>query len=230
VGHIQSVVTGVFDVGDAIPRDRAPSFVASPDLRARFTVDDLLERLPKEDRLAVVQACLADTIGLHLPVAWVAREVLRDEQQRSVDDYVLSAEEAEELRGPALGMLRAAAASHELDANAHLGMLLPTWRGLGDEAEVRAYVGDMLGRADENAVALLVAVSGTVSGRRGLRFTIQLSTLELYVDLAAIDAALTRLAPDVLDGDKGRAVQAFEKAKRRRERGLPDDPFGGDDD
>ena len=230
VGHVRSVVTGVFDVGDAIPRERAPSFVASPAVRARLTVDAVLERLPKEQRLAAARPCLADTIGLHLPVLWVARELLRDGQQRSPDDYVLSAEEAEELRGPAVEMLRAAAVSHELDANAHLGMLLPAWRELGDEAEVRAYVSDMIGRADQNAAALLVAVSGTVSGRSGLRFTIQLSTLELYADPAVIDAALARLTPAAVEGDKGRAVVAYEKAKQRMEKGLPDDPFADDDD
>lgn len=229
VGHIRSAVTGVLDVGDDIPRDRSPSFVASTALRARFTVDALLERLPKEERLAVVQACLADTIGLHVPVVWVSREVLRDGQQ-SVGDYVLSAEEAEVLRGVVVEMLRAAATSHELDANPHLGMLLPSWRGLGDEGEARAYVRDMLSRSDENAVAFLMAVSGTVSGSRGLRFTIQLSTLELYADTADVDAAVDRLPPGAVDGDEGRAIEAYEKAKRRRDRGLPDDPFGGDDD
>jgi hypothetical protein len=58
--------------------------------------------------------------------------------------------------------------------------------------------------------------------------TIQLSTLELYADLAAIDTALARIAPGDLHGDMLRAVEAFEKAKRRRERGLPEDRFGDD--
>ena len=227
--QIKSVVTGVFDVGDAIPRDRTPTFVASTALRARFTIDALLEGLPREERLSVVQTCLAATTGLHLPVLWVARELLRAEQQRSADDYVLSEEEAEKLRGPVLEMLRAAASSHRLDANAHLGMLLPAWRGLGDAAEVRTYVSKMIDRADENAATLLVALSGTVSGTSGVRLTIQLSTVELYADPAAIDAALANQALRPLEGEEAQAVRAYEKAKLRRERGLPDDPFAEDD-
>jgi hypothetical protein len=225
---IPSLVTGIFDIGDAIPRDRSPSFSASPDLLARIAVGALLRRLPREERLAVVQACLTQTTGLYLPVIWVARELLREGQQRLSDDYVLSGAEAEELRGRAVEMLRAAADSHTLDANAHLGMLLSAWRGLGDDAKVRAYVNEMIARADENVVTLLKALSGTVSGSSGLRFTLQLSNLELYTEPALIDATLARLAPGVLEGDGRRAVEAFETAKRRRERGLPEDPFGDD--
>jgi predicted KAP-like P-loop ATPase len=227
--NIQLVVTAILDVGDLIPRDRMPSFVAPPDLRARFTVDALLERLPTEDRLAMARACLANTTGLYLPVVWVGGEVLREGQQRPADDYVLAAAEAESVRVVAVEKLRTAAASHELDSNEHLGSLLNFWRELGDEDGVRTYVAEFLSRSDKNAPALLEAVSGTVSGSSGVRLVIQLSTLELYADLAAIDSALARLVADDLQGDRLRAVQAFEKAKTRREEGLPESPFAFDD-
>ena len=108
--------------------------------------------------------------------------------------------------------------------------MLAVWRGMGDEGEVRAFVDEMISRADENAIVLLEAISGTVSGPQGERFSIQLSTLEQYVALATIDAALARLTSAAFEGDNGRAVTAYELAKQRREKGLPDDPFGGDDD
>ena len=64
--RIEALVTGIFDVGDSVPRERTPSFAASSDLVARIAASALQKRFPQEERLAVVQRCFAETTGLYL--------------------------------------------------------------------------------------------------------------------------------------------------------------------
>jgi predicted KAP-like P-loop ATPase len=229
-------VTAFFDVGDDISEATAGMFAVSPMMHAvRVLLWYLKQESGQEARQAIVLEALSQTTGLNFPVRFVVFITPSDTaDQRSVDEALLRPDLLPTVQQKCVELLSAAATDGRLAAQDNLASLLAAWREWGDEAPVRAWVGELIG-TDDGFLSFLrrfvqpVRTSGVGDHVATTKWRIILGTIEPYVTLDELRTRLSPIDASSLNDEDKRAVTALRQAIERRDRGIADTAFGWDE-
>jgi len=225
--HALPFITALFDVGDELPPGRVGLSEIPPDMHAARIVYWYLKREPSiSKRAETLDKSIRETHGLYLPSFVVALEgdkakESREEQSRLADDAKLK-----ELQGLCASKIRDAATMGTLATHSRLGELLGLWQAWSSLTEVKEWVGKLID-SREGLLSFLVACLlesrsyGLESYTVESHFRIQLEAVERFVAPEVIERKLVDLNVNDLEGKQKEAVQAFEKAMKRKREGKP---------
>jgi predicted KAP-like P-loop ATPase len=225
--HAVPFITALFDVGDELPPGRVGLSEIPPDMHVARIVYWYLKQEPNVSKRAeIIDKCIRETQGIYLPSFVVALEgdkakESREEQSRLADDAKLK-----ELRELCASKIRDAATNGTLGAHSRMGELLGLWQAWVSLDEVKEWVGKLI-ESREGVLSFLVACLqesksyGLESYTVQSHFRIQLEAVERFVAPEIIERKLAELKIDGLEGKKKEAVQAFDKAMKRKREGKP---------
>jgi predicted KAP-like P-loop ATPase len=228
-------ITALFDLSEEIPGDRGGMFEISSLMHASRIVYWYLKQdaFSEAERTAIVTEAIRESGGVSLPVHVVSLELER--QQKEDGDRFLDPAAMEAFKGLCVDNIRRAAGQGTLIRSAEFIRLLYVWREWGQNPdEVRRYC-DALTATSEGALQLLekFVLRSTSHGLGDYvsrtRWYVKLSVIETFASLEAIQAALANVDRATLPPERVRAIEALEKAIRRRAEGKPEyDVFGRD--
>ena len=227
-------VTAIFDVGDLLP-ERSGFFDISPDMHAIRIIHWYLKREPDANiRKQVLLRAMEDTTGLYLPIKKTSIERGKQENKRDPDLFLVDEEALPELRQAAVGKIEQAAKDGSLRSNPHLAYILFRWRDWSDQNALRDWVDELTGQPDGLVLFLTAMASPVTSTALGsyashTQWRINVANIEALTSLDQVERRVADLDREALSPDAMRAVEAFDRALRRRAEGKSDDPFDDDD-
>jgi predicted KAP-like P-loop ATPase len=139
-----------------------------------------------------------------------------------------------ELQSVCVAKIRDAAATGLLRASPHLTFILYRWREWASPEEPQQWVARLI-ESPEGLFALLTAAleRHTVQGLKDYvprtSWRMRLRHLEDFVSLDVLTRHIEQLPLEDLTEEQRRAVDAFEKALKRRQAGRSDDDWFDDD-
>ena len=226
-------VTALFDVGDEISETSTGMFAVTPMMHAvRIVLWYLRQETSPQNRQQILLESLSQTTGLNFAVRFVVFATPTDPtDQRSSDDALLRPDLLSALQQRCVELLNVAAADGRLVAQENLASLLGAWREWGDEAIVRAWVGDLIGTPSGFLLFLRrfvqpVRTSGVGDRVAMTNWRVFLGNIEPYVSVEELRTRLSSIDASSLDDEDKRAVRALQHAIERRDRGLADTAFG----
>ncbi len=227
--HAVSFVTALFDVGDELPHGATGLFDLSTVDRAHLLLRRYLTALPDAAaRAHVLRTALGATEGTVLAVLTVARLRGQTEDSDSAAD-LLDAPDLTELEQLCLDKIRAAAANGALLRSPLLLAFLHQWERWAP-GEPKVWVTQRLGTGQDVALFLRGCLTRVLSQTASEyvpeeRYVIRLKKVEPFADLGRLSEAVSRLDVAALTPDERRAVEAFQRAMRRRVEKQPEDEW-----
>jgi len=225
--HAISFVTALFDIGDELPAGRLGISGIPPDMHAARIVYWYLKREPEIARREdILKGCVKQTTGIYLPCFVVALEGDKTKESREQRERLADDTGVKDLQELCVAKIRQAATDGTLQRNPRFGELLSFWLAwsIGDEA--RNWVGTLIESRDGLLSFLVNALREGQSfgfSRYSARsfWDIDLNGIERLVALELIEGKLAELREKDLEGKQRLAVEAFQKAMKRKREGKP---------
>jgi hypothetical protein len=228
--QVESFITAIFDVGDALSETRTNGFEIPIQWRVSFLVQHALEKLEAlEPRLSAFANALGNTTGLSMAIEVVT--VLTAKPEGETTEMLLPEEGSAEIRLAALHKIEDAAASGAPADSPRLGRLLHFWRTWGN-AEDSARFTKRITDSPEGTIKFLKSME-LRSVRQQIgdyarteRYYFQRNDIEPLISMDNLNERVKSIVDENLDEVGRRVVTNFQKAMSRRSAGKPDDgPF-----
>jgi predicted KAP-like P-loop ATPase len=225
--HAIPFITAMFDIGDELPVGRVGSSEIPPDMHVARIVYWYLKREPEIlKRQETLIGCIKQTTGIYLPCFVVALEADKAKEGREQRERLADDAGVKHLQELCVSKIRQAAADGTLARNPRLGELLSFWLEWSTDDEARNWVGALIESRDGLLSFLVSALrEGRSYGlsRYGARsfWEVDLDGIEKLVALELIERKLAELRAEDLEGKQRQAVEAFQKAMKRKREGKP---------
>jgi predicted KAP-like P-loop ATPase len=237
--HSEPFVTALFDIGDRLTADNAGMFEISTEMHAiRIVYWHLQKEKDIQKRGEILKHAVINTTGIRLPVAFIAIEAQRaaTPEPGSKGDATIDPSTLAELKVLCTSKIEAAAADGRLATSRNLTGILYRWRDWGGAEAPTAFITRLAQTAPGALIVLRAFLNRSVttgmSDHVGIvHWFIPLGELESFVSVDSLKKALDGIDVTTISEDDHRAVDAFEKALKRRSAGKPDFGKGvGDED
>ena len=227
VRHARAFITALFDVSGDIGDDSPGMFGISAPMHAHRIVYWYLKQdeFNEAERTKVIVDAVTETEGLELPIAFVARELQRQETQP--DELFLTPDAMGTLKELCVDKIKNAAADGALILSQEFVSILYNWREWGEESnEPGRFCEELIGTPEGVATLLeRFEVQSYVSSDHVYESHrhVKLSDIEPFVPVEALQEKVASLDRKGLSDDQLRVLTAFEKAVRRHEAGGRED-------
>lgn len=226
--HVESYVTGTFDVADSLPEESRGMMSIPMHWRIGFLVSHALKKLPDSTaRLRALTGSVSATRGLYMPIQVVALL----EPEAGSNSNVLSEADLAQAQRTAVRKIQAAADDGSLALHPKLAIILALWQRWGGHDEVKRYI-DELTKTDAGTLHLLRSFlvrslsqgSGEYIPRE--RLYIRRKDVEVFLPMERLAEKVRAVSTSGLTEEDQRAIQEFERAAERLKAGKSDDsPF-----
>lgn len=229
-------VTALFDIGDELPEERGGGFSISPEMHAsRIIYWYLKQEKDTAKRGEILKEAMKATTGLYLPIMTTSLESNNEKREKDPDAYNVTDSDLEELHQICVEKIERAAGSGILASHPKMLNILYRWHEWVSLETPRQWVAGLIG-SNEGTLAFLIACLHR-STSHGIRdyvsqehWRITLTNVEDFVSVETLEKKVTELSPDNLTDKQKKAVEAFQKAIKRRREGKPDDDWRDDED
>jgi len=235
ISHAVPFITALFDIGDDLPEDESGFFMIGSHWHAVRIVYWYLKKEPDiKKRGRILKQAAKDTTGLYLTVMRASLEDDLHKKQDEAEKGLLDNDDLNELKAICVEKIMHAAASGQLTKHRHRLTLLyywGTWAGFDGPSK---YVADFINTQEGLLSFLVSTLSRSTSQGVGdhvarIHWSIKLSTIEQFIPVDTVKAKFEQLNTENINDEEKRAVEAFEKALRRREEGKPEDNWFNND-
>lgn len=233
--HAVPFITALFDIGDELPEEPPGFFSISADVHASRIIHWYLKQEKDPHRRGQkLKEAMRATFGLYLPIQKTSTETSAEDRQRSPEAFLVDEVDVRELQSICVTKIREAAASGVLRTCPHLTYILYRWREWASPEEPQQWVAGLIETSD----GLLALLTGslerhTTQGFKDyvprISWRMRLQYLEDFVSLDVLMRHIEQLPLEDLTEEQRRAVDAFQKALKRRQAGQPDDNWRDDD-
>ncbi len=233
--HAVDFITALFDIGDELPQEPPELFTIDAETHASRIIYWYLkqEKDPKK-RGEILKKATKKTTGIYLPILKASAEEDRRERQKDPDAFILDEDDIKDLKRICVEKIREAAKSHALKNNPKMARILYRWREWTSPEEVKKWVEDLVD-SQNGALFLLAAflqrsISQEVSDYvPKIHWRISLSSLENFIYLDVLEQKVKEVDLATAGEKEQRAVQAFQKALKRRIEGKSEDDWRDDE-
>jgi predicted KAP-like P-loop ATPase/uncharacterized protein YuzE len=233
--HAVPFVTALFDIGDELPEEPPGFFsISAEDHASRIIHWNLKQEKDPRRRGQILKEAMRATSGLYLPVRKTSIEASREKRESPPDAFLVDEADVRELQSICVAKIRESAASGVLKTCPHLIFILYRWGEWTSPEEPQQWVAGLI-ESPEGLFALLTASlePHTAQGLKDyvsrISWRVRLKYLEDFVSLDVLTGHIEQLRQEDLTEEQRRAIDAFQKALKRRQAGQPDDDWLGDD-
>ncbi len=222
-------IKGILDIGDKVDHESTGFTMFSSNTHAIRLVVWFLRRIKSiEERSELLLKCFKVSDGIS-----VVEHILQADENRrekSDSDIVLSNNEFSAIKQEFVDKLNYMAdnSSDELMNHEHLVSFLYRWKRWGNEEKVVSWLQEQVENT-EGCIKLLKAFvtksSSQTMGDYSVKITnnIKLENIESFIQIEPIIAKISSVKASTLDVKSQEAIEAFNKALERREKGITDD-------
>lgn len=226
-GH--SYIKGILDIGDQVDHESVGFTIFSSNTHAVRLVVWFLRRIDDlEDRGKLLLESFKESSGISI----VEHILQGDENRREKSDanQILRDEEFELLKEEFVNKLGHMSENNsvELLSNEHLVSFLYRWKRWGDESKVIDWL-KLQVQTVEGCISLLKGFVGKSSSQAmgdyvvKITVSIKLENIENFLEIAPIQERLREVDESKFDSDAREALNAFQEAIEKREKGITDD-------
>ncbi|MBI5846621.1 MAG: hypothetical protein HZB31_01465 [Nitrospirae bacterium] len=229
-------ITALMDIGDELPEEQPDFFSFTADKHiARIVYWHLKQEKDIRKRGAILKEALSLSEGLYLPIMRISLEESKYEKQDEQDSYLVDRDDFEELKKVCIEKIRKAGNSSVLNNHPKLLSILYHWLKWASPDEPKKWVEDLIQNGEGLLLFLTSLLHSSVSHSMGdhvsrTNWKISIKNVEDFVSPDMVAKQIMRLNVDKLSEKEQRAVNAFQKALKRRQEGKPDDEWGFDED
>lgn len=228
-------LTALFDAGELLPERHPGSFFDGPEWTINRIGYQLLSKLPENERSASLEAILASSRGLRLPVMFVSIITNPADRQKSAEPKLIPDAELPRLEQIALSKIRAAKEEGILIHQIELSYILFRWLQWAGDREPRDWSAAVTGSPQGALVFLrsfLHKGTSTTVGDYVTRTTyfMKYSEIERFVDVFTLESQISKLTEVRLPEPDRMVVQEFRKAVARKRSGKKEGDWGFDND
>lgn len=236
ISHAVPFITALFDIGDELPEEEAGFFTIGSDWHAIRVIYWYLRREPDiKKRRSLLKQATQETSGLYLAVMTASIDEDKLEKKETQDEMLVEQDDLSELKQICVEKLKQAAASGQLKKHKQKLTLLYHWGKWAGFDGPQQWVKGMLETNAGLLLFLIACLSRSTSHGAGdyvgrVHWRIRLSTIEQFVSADEAKEKILQLKSENLNEEERRAVDAFQKALKRRQEGKPDDGRLRDDE
>jgi hypothetical protein len=205
IGKEGVFIGSLFDIGDQLEAQVERMLDVSDTLRAKFIIEDLLERLLADERLRTLESATESSQGVSLPLDFLRFELHRIDRKSGV----VIADEAglRNLGHKVSARVRSLASDERLLNHRHLVELMVAWSEFGEADDVKRWTEEQAA-TPEGLLRLFRAFVGYGGSNSA-------HPLSEYIDFeGAIERAETWLASEDLASDTTQGLRAALTAVR----------------
>ncbi len=229
-------ITALFDIGDDLP-DVPGTFVGWGYEWTVFRIARaMLKREPNlEKRWRTFRTAVEQSSGIVVPLDVISSELDKEARAKYPGRSIFHEEQLDELKKLGVSKIESAAADGKLKPIPKLPKILFAWSSWSSPDRPRVWVDSFARHSDAKVELLktfvLKSTSQGFSDRVArIHRNIKLSDLEPFFDLASLKKELAGIDRSSLDEEGRMAVDAFERAMKRREEGKPESDWPTDDE
>jgi predicted KAP-like P-loop ATPase len=236
IKHALSFVTAIFDIGDELPESPSGFFVFGPDIHAyRIIFWYLMKEKDVSVRADILKKAMKASEGLFLPIYCAQSEVDKQERQKSPDMFLVAEKDVDALKTICICKISAASKSGFLQNHTKMLNILYCWRSWKSVEAPQAWVKRLI-RSREGLLIFLKAVlqqstsQGVGDYVAKITWYIRLKTIEDFITVDVLERKIKEIEIDKITPEEKRAVDAFNKALKRRQAGKSEDDWRHDDE
>lgn len=225
----RAYIKGILDIGDQVDHESTGFTMFSSNTHAVRLVVWFLRRIDDlEERGKLLLECFKASNGIS-----IVEHILQGDENRrekSEADQILRDEEFELLKIEFVRKLDEMSEnnSDELLTNEHLVSFLYRWKRWGDESKVTDWL-KLQVQTVEGCIALLKGFAGKSSSQgvgdyvAKITTHIKLENIEHFLEIELFQEQLSGIDDAEIDSETREALEAFQRAIERREKGITDD-------
>jgi predicted KAP-like P-loop ATPase len=235
ISNAVTFVTALFDIGDELPDDHGGFFTISPEMHADRIIYWYLKQ--EEDigkRGEILKEAMKATTGLYLPIRIGSLDV-DEERKKNSDVFNVTDADLEELHRICVEKIEQVADSEILASHPKMLHILYRWREWASPEKPLQWVERLIASIDGVLSFLTACLHRSTS--HGMEdyvsqehWRINLKTIEDFVSVDALERKVAELSCENLSDNQKKAVEAFQKAIKRRQEGRSDDDWHHEDD
>lgn len=233
--HAVPFITALFDIGDELPDERGGFFSISPEMHAsRIIYWYLKQEKNKGKRGEILKRAMTATTGLYLPMMTASLEGNEEKRKKDPDAFNVTDADLKELQQLCVEKIKQAANTGSLSTHSKMLSILYRWREWSSPDKPREWV-ERLTASPAGVLSFLTA-SLHRSTSHGMgdyvsqeHWRINLKTVEDFIPVDTFEKKVAELPLDNLTQKERRAVNAFQKAIKRRREGKSDDDWRDDE-
>ena len=217
-GDFPGAVQSFSDVGDSLPVEEwvTAKYVEPLMISWRMIYFSLLKVKKPTDRYIFLRDGFSKSEGVKLVVYCAAKEQRRPEKNE--DRFLISSEDANNLKSIALEKIRSAARGGRLRKIPSLAFVLWRWNDWGNESEVQGWVESEV-NSPEDAMWFLKVIRGSMSSGNEVYRYVDLSEVARFIPVERIKQLTDAIDIRSLVGDDLYALRGFRFALKWREAG-----------
>ena len=236
IEHAIPFVTALFDVGDELPDEPTGLYAFGAVTHAwRIIYWYLMKETNLQERENLLKHSMELTTGLFLPIDTISLEDDRQERKKDPNSFLVREDTLQGFIDLCVAKIRYAAQSGILEEHPRMLSILYRWKKWTTPEEPSAWV-RKLTESDKGVVKFLIGSLGKSTSQASgdyiarVHWRIKLQTVEDFVPVALVEKKVQGISIDTLAEKEKQAVNAFQKALRRKEQGIADDDWRHDDD
>jgi len=236
IKHAIPFIAALFDIGDELQEELPGFLTIGADTHAsRIVFWYLKQEKDWKKRGYILKEAMKITNGVYLPVMRTSLEESKEARKKEPDAFIVDEDDLKDLRSICVEKIRQAAESGALKNHPEMARILYRWREWATPEEPKKWVEDLV-ESDNGTLFLLTAfVQRFTSQGIGdyvpkIHWRISPGSLENFISIDVLERRVKKIDLTGIGEKEQRAVQAFQKALKRRQEGKPDDDWRGDED
>lgn len=236
IKHAIPFIAALFDIGDELPEELPGFLTIGADTHAsRIVFWYLKQEKDWKKRGYILKEAMKITNGVYLPVMRTSLEESKEARKKEPDAFIVDEDDLKDLRNICVEKIRQAAESGALKTHPEIARILYRWREWATPEEPKKWVEDLV-ESHNGALFLLRAfVQRSTSQGIGdyvpkIHWRISLSSLENFISIDVLEQKVKKIDLAGIGEKEQRAVQAFQKALKRRQEGKSDDEWRDNED
>lgn len=233
--HALDFITALFDIGDELPQEPPGFFIIDAETHAsRIIYWYLKQEKDSKRRGEILKIAIKKTTAIYLPILMVSIERDRQERQKDPDAFILDEDDIKDLERICVEKIKEATKTEALKNHPKLAYILYRWREWADTEEAKKWVEDLV--ESPNGVLFLLTAFLQQSTSQGIRdyvpkihWRISLSALENFISIGVLEQKVKEIDLTEIGEKEQRAIQAFQKALKRRKEGKSEDNWHDDE-
>ena len=234
--HAVDFITALFDIGDELPQEPPGFFTIDAETHvSRIIYWYLKQEKDSKKRGEILKKAMKATAGIYLPVREASTEGDRRERLKDPEAFILEEDDIKDLERICVERIRQAAESGALKSHPEMTRILYRWREWTSPEEVKKWVEDLV-ESQDGALILLTAFLQRSTSQvvndyvPKIHWRISLSSLENFISIHVLEQKAKDIDLTTVGEKEQRAVQAFQKALKRRQEGKSEDDWRDDED
>lgn len=231
INHAIPFITAMFDIGDELPEEETGSFTINSHWHAVRVIYWYLKKEPDiKKRGQVLKQAAKDATGLYLTIMRASLEEDMHKKEDEKNNCLLDQDDLNEFKKICVDKIIHAAAAGLLKNHKQKMTLLHYWGKWEGFDGPKQYVNELVNSRDGLFSFLISALVRATSQGIGdhvarIHWSIKLSMIEQYIDVESVKSKLKLLNTEKLNDEENRAIEAFNKALKRREDGKSEDSW-----